>query len=153
MGHIAFIVPVTPASMQGAGKRAMCMGGRVVFFKEKRAKDYESVIRFYAQPHIPQKKFCDPVKLTIAFILKRPVALNGKKFHHGRIPATKRPDLDNLVKFSVQDCLNEFWEDDSLVVQLSASKWFAAIDETPKIEIKIEAIQPINTSHDDTTRA
>jgi len=150
MEPISFIVPVTPASMQGAGKRAMCMGGRVVFFKEKRAKDYESVIRFYAQPHIPKKKFCDPVKLTIAFVLKRPVSLNGKKTYQGRHPAIKRPDLDNLVKFSVQDCLNEFWEDDSLVVQLAASKWFAAIDETPKIEIKIEAINPINTSHENT---
>ena len=143
MQKVSFIVPVVPASMQGAGKRAMSMGGRVVFFKEKRAKDYEAVIKFYASPHIPKEKFVGATKLTIAFVLKRPILLNSKKFSQGRIPATKRPDLDNLVKFSVQDCLNEFWEDDSLVTQLIASKWYAAIDETPKIEIAIESIECI----------
>jgi Holliday junction resolvase RusA-like endonuclease len=143
MEAVSFIVPIMPASMQGAGKRAMSMGGRVVFFKEKRAKDYETAIKFYASPHIPKEKFTGPVKLTIAFVLKRPASLNGKKFPQERIPATKRPDLDNLVKFSVQDCLSAFWEDDSLVTQLIASKWYAAVNEQPKIEIAIESIEGI----------
>ena len=129
--------------MQGAGKRAMSMGGRVVFFKEKRAKDYETAIKFYASPHIPKEKFTGPVKLTIAFVMKRPASFNSKKLNQGRIPATKRPDLDNLVKFSVQDCLSEFWEDDSLVTELAASKWYAAFNEQPKIEIAISPIECI----------
>lgn len=52
------------------------------------------------------------------------------------VPHTKKPDLDNLVKFA-KDCLNGVaWQDDSQVCELEAWK---AYDEKPRTEIIIEA--------------
>lgn len=48
---------------------------------------------------------------------------------------TKRPDLDNLVKF-VKDCLNGIvWKDDSQICFLEAKKYYSL---EPKTVIKIE---------------
>jgi len=139
MEPISFIVPVTPASMQGACKRAMCMGGRVVFFKEKRAKDWIKVVGFYANPHAPKKPIEGAIKMTVTFVMKRPASLNAKKFTTGRIPCAKRPDTDNLCK-CLTDSLIGFWEDDAQITELHASKWYAAKTEQPKIVITIESI-------------
>jgi Holliday junction resolvase RusA-like endonuclease len=47
---------------------------------------------------------------------------------------SKKPDLDNLVKF-VKDCLNGIaWKDDAQVVTLAATKKY---DENPRTMIEI----------------
>lgn len=48
---------------------------------------------------------------------------------------TKKPDLDNLVKF-IKDCLNgEAWKDDSQVVSLFAQKIYERDGNGPRTEI------------------
>jgi Holliday junction resolvase RusA-like endonuclease len=48
---------------------------------------------------------------------------------------TKKPDIDNLVKFSM-DCLNGIaWEDDKQVISLSSYKYYSL---KPRTEIIIE---------------
>jgi len=48
----------------------------------------------------------------------------------GNMQHTKKPDLDNMVKF-VKDCLNgEVWHDDSQVVNLSARKQYCGVTGT-----------------------
>ena len=141
---ITFTIPVLPVSLQNSGRKVMVMGGRPVFYKEKKAKDWIKVVDFYAAPHKPSKPIEGPIKLSLDFVLKRPVALNAKKFSQGRIPADKRPDTDNLCK-CLTDALTGFWVDDAQVTTLEASKWFAARAETPRIEV---SIQPINTNNE-----
>jgi Holliday junction resolvase RusA-like endonuclease len=146
MNPISFVIPVEPKSLQNSGRKAMCMGGRVVFYKAKEAKEWIKVVGFYANPHVPSKPIEGPIRMTLTFVMKRPVAMNAKKHPVGRIPADKRPDTDNLCKCTT-DALLGFWVDDSQITELNASKWYAAKAETPRIEV---TIQPINTSHDDT---
>jgi Holliday junction resolvase RusA-like endonuclease len=121
------------------------MGGRAIFYKDQKAKNWIKVVGFYANPHAPAEPYEGAIKLTLTFVMKRPVALNGKKNNQGRIPADKRPDTDNLCKCTT-DALIGFWIDDAQIAELHASKWYAAKTEQPKIVITIESINE-NTLH------
>jgi len=141
MDAISFVIPVIPKSLQNSGRKAMCMRGRVIFYKAPEAKDWIKVVGYYAKNYTPAKPYEGPIKLTLTFVMKRPVAMNAKKFPQGRIPADKRPDTDNLCK-CLTDALIGFWVDDAQITTLQASKWFAAKTEMPRIEVHIK---PINT--------
>ena len=141
---ITFTIPVLPVSLQNSGRKVMVMGGRPVFYKDKKAKDWIKVVGFYANPHAPANPIQGPIRMTITFVMKRPVSLNAKDFSTGRIPCDKRPDTDNLCK-CLTDALIGFWEDDAQITDLHASKWFSAKNESPKIIITIDKI---NTSND-----
>ena len=143
MEPISFIIPVTPVSLQNSGRKVMVMGGRPVFYKDKKAKDWIKVVGYYAKNYTPAEPYEGAVKLTLTFVMKRPVAMNAKKFSQGRIPADKRPDTDNLCK-CLTDALIGFWVDDAQITTLQASKWFSARTEMPRIEVHIE---PINKTH------
>jgi Holliday junction resolvase RusA-like endonuclease len=125
----------------------MCKGGRAIFYKSQDAKAWIKVVGFYSNPHVPQQCIQGPISLSLTFVMKRPVALNGKKFKQGRIPFDKRPDTDNLCK-GFTDALVGFWTDDSQITELHASKWYAAKGELPKIEVIIKSI---NTNDDTNT--
>lgn len=50
---------------------------------------------------------------------------------------TKKPDLSNLIKFT-EDAFNGIvWEDDSLITQIEAKKFYS---ENPKTVFKIESV-------------
>lgn len=62
------------------------------------------------------------VSLKCWFVFNFPKSMSKKK--RGEAMHTKRPDLDNCVKF-VKDCLNGIvWKDDALVVSLMAKKLY-----------------------------
>ena len=80
-----------------------------------------------AMPQIT-KKFTGAVKLTVSFCFNRPKSHYGTGKNSKRLKVnapvshTKKPDLDNLVKF-VKDCLNgQAWDDDAQVCKLFATK-------------------------------
>ena len=147
MTSISFAIPTEPKSLQNSGRKSMCKGGRVIFYKAPEAKAWIKVVGFYANPHVPQQYIQGPISLSLTFVMKRPVALNGKKFNQGRIPFDKRPDTDNLCK-AFTDALVGFWMDDSQITELHATKWYAAKGEMPKIEVTIKSI---NTNDDTNT--
>lgn len=66
-----------------------------------------------------------PIMLSCEFFMPIPKTTSRKRanmMRNGDIKHTKKPDLDNLVKF-VKDCLNGLaWEDDSQVFYLTAFK-------------------------------
>lgn len=71
-----------------------------------------------------------PIYLHIDFGMSFPTSMSAKK----RLYAThtKKPDLDNLIKF-VKDCANGIlWHDDSQVDTIRARKFYA---ETPHTRI------------------
>lgn len=80
-----------------------------------------------------------PIKITCSFMFPIPVSLSNKK-HRELVGAlhTKKPDLDNCIKF-IKDALNRVaWEDDSQVcVYGSCEKRWA---EAPGTMITIEKL-------------
>ena len=81
-----------------------------------------------------------PLKLQAEFHMPIPKSTSKKKtemmLSHA-ICHTKKPDLDNLIKF-VKDCCNgEIWKDDSQVCSIQADKYYS---HTPKTRIWITEI-------------
>ena len=81
-----------------------------------------------------------PISLICYFYMPRPLSHYGTGKNRNKLKSaspvyhTKKPDLDNLVKF-VKDCLNGIaWRDDSQVVKLSAVKKYNR-DPMPIVEI------------------
>ena len=69
-----------------------------------------------------------PIAMEIAFHLPFPASMSAKKrkdaYH------TKKPDLDNLLKF-FKDCANGvLWHDDSQVMGIKAGKIYADVPKT-----------------------
>jgi Holliday junction resolvase RusA-like endonuclease len=132
-----FKIPIEPKSLQFSGKRMMVRNGRVQFFKTSEATRYQGTIAAFARPHTPQEPLEEPLIVDFIFILPRPQRLNTKSHHPGRIPCDKRPDRDNLVK-GTQDALKGFWKDDGQIFDGRIGKYYAAMNEQPHIEIRIE---------------
>lgn len=75
------------------------------------------------------------VRLTVAFYLPRPKALMRRGLEVAHL---KKPDLDKLVR-GVKDALTRVvWTDDSLVVELVATKQYADVDGSPHVDIRVE---------------
>jgi Holliday junction resolvase RusA-like endonuclease len=126
----AFTIPVAPKPLQTSGKRLVVVGGKPRFFKDKKASDYQKEIAFRARKHAPKSPHECAILLSLDFFLPRPVRAKAD------LQATKRPDLDNLIK-GTQDALSEFWKDDSQIIHLMSRKFYAAPDESPRIVVRI----------------
>ena len=78
-----------------------------------------------------------PVYLSLTFFMPIPKSTSKKVLSAMRkngVRHTKKPDLDNMVKF-VKDCLNGLvWKDDSQVDELTAKKIYS---ENPRTVIGI----------------
>jgi Holliday junction resolvase RusA-like endonuclease len=76
-----------------------------------------------------------PILMQCAFNM--PVPLSMPKKYHGIMRHTKKPDLDNLIKF-IKDCANGIlWHDDSQVIKIEAVKRYAYGAAIPSTEIFI----------------
>ncbi len=81
-----------------------------------------------------------PLSLSVVFVLPRPDAMRWKTKSMPRVPHTKKPDVDNLLK-SLLDALSGLaWVDDSRISSLMASKFIASADEAPHIEVVLRKI-------------
>ena len=75
--------------------------------------------------------------INLAFVLPRPKKFNRKKDDPGRLWCQARPDADNLAK-SICDALNALtWRDDSQIARMVVTKFYAAMDEQPCVEVQI----------------
>ncbi len=87
------------------------------------------------------EKLTEPLKATLVFSLPIPKSTSKKNreamLAHKIVP-TKKPDIDNLVKF-ILDCANGvLFEDDKQIVELVASKRYS---DAPSTILHIENIQ------------
>ena len=65
-----------------------------------------------------------PIRLAVYFYFGYPASMPKKHRHEG-YPHTKKPDLDNCIKF-VKDCLNGIaWHDDSQVIREETEKEYS----------------------------
>ena len=87
---------------------------------------------------LPKAPLTTAIQLQIAFKFARPKShfkKNGTLLPSAPELHTKKPDIDNLIKF-VLDALNGYlYVDDSQIISISASKSYASLS---CIEIRIE---------------
>ena len=125
--------PVAKARPRGFKTKS----GKLGFYTPAHSKNFEYLVRKRAEELFsqPLKK---PIKIDILFLMPRPKNLYWKTRSMPRVPCTKRPDLDNLIK-SVTDGLNKIaYNDDGQIAKINALKEYHSGDEGPKTIIRIE---------------
>lgn len=74
-----------------------------------------------------------PLRVSIFFFMAIPKATSKKKRKEmiaNDITHTKKPDLDNLVKFIFDNCNGILFNDDRQIIELKASKRYGEIPST-----------------------
>lgn len=97
---------------------------------------FKATLRLAAQQVYHGPPLSGPLRVIIDAVFPR--LSNTPKKRPGRLRKTTKPDLDNVAK-AVMDALNGLtWADDAAISELTVTKWHAAADEQPNVEILIE---------------
>lgn len=83
-----------------------------------------------------------PIVVTVQFVMPRPV---GTPKRHTPA-ATKRPDVDKLLRGVFDAVTGVVWRDDAQVVEVTAVKRLAQLDEQPGAAIRISALGARDTA-------
>ena len=83
-----------------------------------------------------RRPLTDPIHLRVDFFLPKPKDL--KIGRGNKVPHTKKPDADNLLK-AVMDAMTEagVWKDDAQVFWPEAPKWYAQDKTGAEITVEI----------------
>jgi len=118
--HFRVFVP-GHAAPQGSKRH---VGHGVMVESSTRLKPWRSDVqsRLMDADGQPLVKFdSSPVKLSLEFVLKRPVSTPKRATPQ----AAKKPDLDKLTRMIMDSLTGIVWEDDSQVVSVKAEKVYA----------------------------
>lgn len=107
--------------------RARIIGNRAGVYNPKTADDWKSAVMVAVREVMPFDQFTGPVAVSMDFYLKRPKRLMRAKDPDGPIAHDTKPDIDNLMKSTI-DAMTEVgvWSDDKLVACADVTKWYAA---------------------------
>lgn len=111
--------------------RAVSINGSIRMYTPSIVKGWRTSIKIAAinAGVRPAEPIAGPISVNLGFVFERPKShFRSGKYSHQLKPGTiedhiKKPDVDNLSK-AVLDVLTElkFWQDDSQVTHLSATK-------------------------------
>lgn len=124
MEKIEFTVPIKPIPKARPRKG---LGGHFYVPSSKE----EALLRYTIQPLAPDPKWTCPVKIEMEFSFEKPKSAR-------RPYPSVRPDLDNLVKLTL-DAMKDFWKDDAQIIDLVAKKRYAS---TPSIRVSATPLGP-----------
>jgi Holliday junction resolvase RusA-like endonuclease len=98
------------------------------------ADAWKEEIKVAFLPYRHRKPLTEPIHLRVDFFLPKPKRLKIGEL--GRVPHTKKPDADNLLK-AVMDAMTEagVWKDDALVFWPECPKWYAQDKTGAKITV------------------
>ena len=126
---LSFVVPGQP---QGKGRpRVGKVGPHARLFTPQKTVAYEGLVAHAAQQAMAGAPLIDgPVRVQLVIDCQIPASWSQKKQRHaleGLVMPTTKPDVDNVVK-AIFDGLNGVaWRDDVQVIELFASKRYAAV--------------------------
>ena len=123
---ISWWIPITPVAK---GRPRFCVRGKFVSaYTDKKTREYEKNVLSESLSYAPKRPLTGAISATMVFYMTRPKSLAKSVKHH-----VKKADLDNLIK-AILDPLNKvFFNDDSQIIHISASKCYA----TDKVGISI----------------
>lgn len=136
MTSVKFTV-VGVARPKGSAKAFLPKGWTrpIITSDNKSLKGWEDSVRAALQQHVPGQFFQGPVLVKVLFELPRPKSLKkGESVH------VKRPDLDKLVRGSLDAMKGVLWNDDSQVIDIHASKRYAVTQPQAHFEIVGELV-------------
>ena len=136
-GGIEFFVPGIPQP-QGSKRGFVSANGKVSMVESAAGvKPWRSDVKvFAAEAMTGHPLLTGPVYLHCDFVMKRPASTPKTR---PTPPATKKPDLDKLLR-AIGDALKgTVYAEDSLIVNLSGTKRIAETGEQPGVNINVGA--------------
>lgn len=122
-------IPGRPAPQ---GSKRHVGGGRLIE-SSKHVAPWRTAVAWHAAQVYDGAPLAGPVVLRLEFVMPRPTSTPKRSTP----PAIRKPDLDKLIR-AVDDALSGVvWRDDSLVVDLHATKRLAELDEQPGMRIRV----------------
>lgn len=142
---IAFTVPAVPVAQPRQRHRIITASGKSFAHNYTPAKDpvnaFKATVRLAVQQVFAGTPLEGPIRMGVVFVFPRQKAKVWKNKPMPRYWHTGKPDRDNLMK-SLQDALNGLlFVDDSQICAGPVDKFYAAGDEQPHVEVKIEQLR------------
>jgi Holliday junction resolvase RusA-like endonuclease len=148
MPEIKFTIPGEPVA-KGRPKFVIRYKGKVPFvhvYTPKETESYEKYVCACAVTSgvLPAEPLDCCLVLSVVFVHERTQELlktgrGGKyKYSTDRIKKPTKPDLTNLIK-AIEDGINHsnLWVDDARIVESHNYKYWAAIGESPHVEVTV----------------
>lgn len=129
---ISFFVAGVPTP-QGSMKAFVVKGRPIMTSSNKNLADWRRLVADASQQYAQMIE--GPVKVNLGFILPRPQSLPKKVQWH-----TKKPDVDKLCRSILDSLTGIFFQSDSQVVTLEATKSYAANTESTGVLIEIASL-------------
>jgi Holliday junction resolvase RusA-like endonuclease len=139
--HITFTVFGVPVPKARARvSAALKKNGRRYTYTPERTRKAELDFITQAAIHAPETPFSGPITLSAAFHM--PIPKSWPKWRKDEameynIRPTCKPDIDNLVKLTMDAMNGIFWHDDAQIVSISATKCYS---DDPRIAIYLKEI-------------
>jgi len=138
MSCIEFFVPGIPQP-QGSKRGFVSANGKVSMVESAAGvKPWRSDVKVFAAQEMKGKElFTGPVRMRCDFVMKRPMSTPKRP---PTPPATKKPDLDKLLR-AIGDALKgTVYAEDSLIVEIIGTKRIAEEGEQPGVTVKVNQI-------------
>lgn len=123
-----------PGRAAAQGSKRHVGGGRLVE-QSKAVAPWRTTVAWHAAQVFDGPLADGPIAVAIEFVMPRPASCPKRSTP----PAVKRPDCDKLCRAIFDALSGVIWRDDSLVIDMHATKRLAEIGETPGARIRVMA--------------
>lgn len=129
------------APVAQARPRATRFGKGIRLYDPKPVRTYKDQLWLAARTAYEGDPLEGPLKVTARFY--RPIQTSESKKRHrlkatGAIRPTKKPDLDNYIKSTLDGLNGVLWGDDNQIVELNTKKYYS---DKPRVEIEVEELK------------
>ena len=133
---LVFEIPGEPVA-QGRPRVAV-IAGHARVYDPKASRSWKATAQQWAQLAMRDRKpMTGPVAVYLTFVFTRPKGTYRKRAPRGLEPKTTKPDIDNLVKATLDALTGVVWLDDKSVWSVDARKWVGAQEQLPKVMVRV----------------
>jgi len=131
------IIPGEPVAK--GRPRVALIGGRPRAYTPAKTAAWEKMAATLLRGHWHKVSLAEPVIVKVDCVFKRPKRLLRKRDPEERVIKATKPDVDNCIKAALDSAvLSGVLVDDSWVVSVTATKWYAAKGEAEHVRLVIE---------------
>ena len=135
---ISFVVHMEPRAK--GRPRATSIGGVARQYTPAATRHWEHEFAARAEQHQPPEPLRGPLDLVAVFVFRRPMRLNRRRDPQGLIAHDRKPDVDNVLKSTLDSLACFFAMGDQQIARIHATKYYAERGGTPRIEITIKEL-------------
>ena len=137
----AIVVPVVPVAQPRARHRAFEAGGKLIsqtyLPADNPVNAYKAALRLAWGQATDAPPLDGPVYVKAEFVFPRPASRRRKATENRRLEHVTKPDIDNLIKSTLDALTGLAWRDDKQVWSVEAIKTWGTVHEQPRAIIYV----------------